>query len=170
MREPSKTNQELIEENTTLKLRIQELEKSEPAEPERKRAEEALKESDEFIKILFHGSMVPKIIMDAETGIYIDCNEAAVKIYGYSSREEVIGKTPIDVSAPTQYDGSESATEAGKRIKACRSDGSHVFEWRHQRPNGQIWDGAVHLMLFIHKGKLLMKFTLQDISERKQAE
>ena len=166
MQEPSKTNQELIEEITALKLRIQELEKT---EPERKRVEEELLENEEYTNILFHDSIIPKIIMDAETGIYIDCNEAAVNIYGYTSREEVIGKTPIDVSAPTQYDGSESPAEVEKPIQACRRDGSHVFEWRHQRPNGQIWDGAVHLMTFRHRGKPLMKFTLQDISERKKA-
>ncbi|MFA5180249.1 MAG: PAS domain S-box protein [Syntrophales bacterium] len=131
---------------------------------------EALKESEEYTKVLFHSSIIPKIVMDAKTGIYIDCNEAAVKIYGYASREEVIGKTPIDVSAPTQYDGEDSPTEAGKRIEACRRDGFHVFGWRHQRPNGQIWDADVHLMLFRHKGKPLMQFALQDISERKKAE
>ena len=135
---------------------------------ERKRVEEELRESEEYAKSLFTSSHIPLIVMDAETGIYIDCNAAAVQIYGYATREEVLGKTPLDVSAPIQYNGSDSATEAKKHVQAGREKGSHVFEWRHQRPNGQIWDADVHLMLFQHRGKSLIQFTLQDITDRKR--
>ncbi len=137
---------------------------------ERKRAEEDLRESQEYTKILFTSSHIPLIVMDAETGIYMDCNAAAVQIYGYATREEVLSKTPLDVSAPIQYNSADSATEAKKHIQACRENGSHVFEWRHQRPNGQIWDADIHLMFFQHRGKSLIQFTLQDITERKKAE
>ncbi|MEN6318690.1 MAG: PAS domain S-box protein [Syntrophaceae bacterium] len=136
----------------------------------RENAEEALRESQEYTKILFNSSIIPQIVMDAETGVYIDCNEAAVKVYGYAGREEVLNKTPFDVSAPTQYNGLDSATEAQKRIQLCRKNSSHVFEWRHQRPNGQIWDAEVQLMLFQHRDKSLMQFTLRDITARKKAE
>ncbi|NTW16639.1 MAG: PAS domain S-box protein, partial [Syntrophaceae bacterium] len=136
----------------------------------RKNAEDALRESQDYTKILFNSSIIPQIVMDAETGLYIDCNEAAVKVYGYAGREEVLNKTPFDVSAPTQYNGLDSATEAQKRIQLCRENSSHVFEWRHQRPNGEIWDAEVQLMLFQHRGKSLMQFTLQDITARKKAE
>ncbi|MEN6374356.1 MAG: PAS domain S-box protein [Smithella sp.] len=136
----------------------------------RKNAEDALRESQEYTKILFNNSIIPQIVMDAETGVYIDCNDAAVKIYGYASREDVLNKTPFDVSAPTQYKGLDSAAEAQKRIQACRENGSHVFEWHHQRPNGEIWDADVHIMLFGHRGRPLMLFTLKDITARKKAE
>ena len=137
---------------------------------ERKRVEEDLRESQEYTKVLFTSSHIPLIVMDAETGIYMDCNAAAVQIYGYATREEVISKTPLDVSAPIQNNGADSATEAKKHIQACLEKGSHLFEWRHQRPNGQIWDADVHLMLFQHRGKSLIQFALQDITERKKAE
>ncbi len=136
----------------------------------RKNAEDALRESQEYTKILFNNSIIPQIIMDAETGLYIDCNDAAVKIYGYASREDVLNKTPFDVSAPTQYNCLDSATEAQKCIQTCRENGSYDFEWRHQRPNGEIWDADVHIMLFRHRGRPLMQFTLKDITARKNAE
>lgn len=136
---------------------------------ERKQAEEDLRESQERAEKLFRTSIIPQVVMDAETGEYIDCNEAAVQIYGYTNREETLGKTPADVSTPTQYDGSDSAIEAMKRIQTCRDNSFHVFEWRHQRPDGQIWDADVHMMLFRHRGKPLMQFSLLDITERKKA-
>ena len=134
------------------------------------KVEEELRESQEYTKLLFTGSLAPMIVMDAQTGVYTDCNEAAARIYGYASREDVIGKTPLDVSAPFQYDGSDSAGEALRHISICREKGSHIFEWRHRRQDGQIWDADVHLMLFCHRGRSLIQFTLRDISERKRAE
>lgn len=136
----------------------------------RKRVEEALRESQEYAKALFASSEVAMVVMDAETGVFVDCNEAAIRIYGYGGREEVIGKRPVDVSTPAQYDGSDSSTEAEKRIRICRQQGSHIFQWRHRRPDGQIWDADVHLMLFHHREKPLIQFKLQDISEQKRME
>jgi PAS domain S-box-containing protein len=136
---------------------------------ERRQAQQDLLESRERAEKLFRTSIIPQVVMDAETGRYIDCNEAAVHIYRHANREETLGKTPVDVSAPTQYDGSDSAAEARKRIQACWDNGFHVFEWRHQRPDGQIWDADVHMMLFRHRGKPLMQFSLLDITERKKA-
>jgi len=137
---------------------------------ERKRAEEDLRESQEYTKVLFTSSHIPHIVGDAETGRFIDCNAAAAKIAGYATREELLGKTVLDVSAPIQYNGLDSATEARKNDQACRENGSHIFEWRSQRPNGQIWDAEIHLMPFQHRGKSLVQFTLQDITESKKAE
>ncbi len=134
-----------------------------------KHAMMAIEEDEKYAKMLFHDSIVPQIVMDAKTGRCIDCNEAAVRTYGYGSREELLGKTPVDLGAPTQYDGTDSAKAAKERIRACWKDGSHVFEWRHQRPDGQIWDAEVHLMLFRHRGKALVQSTFQDITERKRA-
>jgi PAS domain S-box-containing protein len=135
---------------------------------ERKRAEEYLRESRDQTRELFRTSPVPQIIMDPETGVFIQCNVAAIRMFGYENREEVLGKTPTDVSAPIQYDGSESALMVAKHMGACWRDGVHVFEWRYQRPNGQIWDADVQMMLFLYHGKPYMRFTLRDISEHRK--
>ncbi|MGV8057922.1 MAG: PAS domain S-box protein [Smithellaceae bacterium] len=167
MKDSSKAKQELLEELSILKKKIRKMEKS---ATNLKEIDDELRDSEAFAKTLFNDSHIPLIVMDAETGRYIDCNKAAVRIYGYETRDEVLGKTPLDVSAPVQYDGSDSATEAKKHIQAGCEKGSHVFEWRHQRPDGQTWDADVHLMLLQHRGKSLIQFTLQDITERRRME
>ncbi|MBA4390530.1 MAG: hypothetical protein C0399_06300 [Syntrophus sp. (in: bacteria)] len=166
MEDRDKSKEQLLGELSEIRQRIIELER---LEAEHKLAEKALRENEEYAKSLFTASHIPLIVMDAETGRYVDCNAAAVQIYGYSNREEVLGKTPLDVSAPIQYDGSDSATEAKKHIQACCENGSHIFEWRHQRANGQIWDADVYLMFLQHREKSLIQFKLQDITERKKA-
>ncbi len=118
-------------------------------------------------------NFIPQIVMDANTGAFIDCNEAAVKIYGYASRGDFINKTIFNIdekSAPIRYNGLASATDVQKHIQLCLKNGSHIFERRHQRPNGEIWDAEIHLKLFYRKGKPLIQFALHDITARKQAE
>jgi two-component system, sensor histidine kinase and response regulator len=82
----------------------------------------------------------------------------------------VIGKTPLDMAAPTQYDGSDSATASRHRDQSALAQGIESFEWRHQRPNGEIWDGIVHLMSFEHRGRRLLQATLEDVTESKRTE
>jgi PAS domain S-box-containing protein len=132
-------------------------------------AEEALKESEAFRKRVFDSSRVPMIVMDGATFRYIDCNPAAVEIYRFASIEETIGRTPLEVSAAIQYDGTPSLEKARFYVKKALAEGMVVFEWRHQRPDGEIWDAEVHLMSFQAGDRLFIQFTLQDVTERKRA-
>jgi PAS domain S-box-containing protein len=137
---------------------------------DRKQAEEALKESEAYTKVLFQKSYIPLVVMDPETRRLIDCNQAAIDIYGYSSREELLSKSPLDFSAPIQYDGTDSVTALASREKIQQDRSIDVFEWRHQRPNGTIWDARVHMMAFTHRGKKLFQFAVDDITDQRRAE
>lgn len=130
----------------------------------------ALQESEAYTKILFAGSHIPLVVLDPDTGFLVDCNQAALDIYQIDSRETLFTFTPANVSAAVQYDGRNSAQAAVEHIARAVRHGSDVFEWRHQRPSGEIWDAEVHLMAFQHAGKTLLQFSLQDISGRKRAE
>ncbi len=137
---------------------------------ERRRTEDALRESEAYNKLLFQESIIPMLVLDCETRRYVDCNRAAAQINGYSRREELLGKTTLDVSAPTQYDGSDSPSAALKRSKIGQEQGHSIFEWRHQRPDGTVWDAEVHLTTFTYHGRKQFQLTLVDITERNLAE
>lgn len=137
---------------------------------EYKRAELALSESEAYSKTLFEHSYIPLVIMDPQTGQFIDCNDAAVTIYRLGSRQDVLGKTPLNVSTPEQYDGTSSDQAAREHIQQAQTTGLAVFQWRHQRPDGEVWDAEVRLMHFRHGGRDLMQFSLIDITEQKRSE
>ncbi|HUU62812.1 MAG TPA: PAS domain S-box protein [Dehalococcoidia bacterium] len=65
---------------------------------ERKRAEEALRESEEKIRNIFESILDAIVVSDLE-GHIIDENDAALRIQGYSSKEEVIGKSGFEFIA-----------------------------------------------------------------------
>ncbi|RLD63329.1 MAG: hypothetical protein DRI95_11855 [Bacteroidetes bacterium] len=137
---------------------------------DRKNAEQALKDKESYKDALFHRSFTPMVVMDIKTYEFVDCNEAAIKILGYQRKEEVLGKTSIEVSTQKQYNGESSSTASKNKVKTALKEGSVLFEWKHQRPNKEVWDAEVHLMKIKHKGEELLKFSLLDITNRKKAE
>lgn len=141
----------------------------EKAYAERREAETKLGESEDYNKMLFQESHQPMVVMDRQLG-FVDCNAAAVAVYGLVRREDVLGKFPLDFSTATQYDGTDSRAAGTQRLHSALTHGIEKFEWRHRRPDGQIWDAMVSLMVFNYRGRLLLQFTLEDITEKKRAE
>lgn len=137
---------------------------------ERKQMEIALKDSEAYNRILFSDSRIPTLVMDPESARWLDCNEAAIQVYGFMRREELLGLTPLDVSPREQYDGVESAQECTKKIGLAVGQGSVVFPWRHQRPNGELWDALVHLMSFRYRERMLMQLQVEDVTEKKRSD
>jgi len=79
---------------------------------ERRRAEEALRESEEKLRRTLESSPDAIILTDL-AGSVIDCNQAALEMYGFSKREEVIGKAGFQFISARDY---EKATESMKTI------------------------------------------------------
>ena len=129
-----------------------------------------LEESETFNKALFQDSRIPLIVMDSESYKFIDCNQAAADIYGFSSIAETIGKGPLDVSATYQNNGELSASTVYSFIAEAQEKGSVLFEWLHQKKNGELWDAEVQLVSIIYQNRNLLQFSLLDITARKKAQ
>ncbi len=132
----------------------------------RRMMENALRDSEAYNKALFQDSHVPMVVVAPESGTITDCNRAAVDIYGYESKSDLIGKTILDASMPQEY----TWTAALQQQAIAFEKGLNVFEWRLQRPSGDIWHAAVHLTTICLDGKQLLQGTLEDITVRKCAE
>jgi PAS domain S-box-containing protein len=129
----------------------------------------ALKESEAFRRLVFESSILPITIIDLETRLFIDANQAALEANGLSSLEELRGKSILDVSAPQQYDGTPSARMAENFHQQVLQHGRLVVDWRHQRPDGEQWDGEVHLVCFSMGSHQLAQATTLDVTERKRS-
>ena len=128
-----------------------------------------LRESEAYNKMLFQDSNRPMAVLDPEKG-FVDCNAAALRLYGFADRSELLGKQPQDVSAHYQRDGTDSRTAAMQREMKALAHGPISFQWRHRRPDGTEWDGQVYLARFNYRGQRLLQVSLEDITERLQAE
>jgi PAS domain S-box-containing protein len=127
-------------------------------EEERKRAEDALRSSEESYRSLFENNVTGVYRSSIEGGI-LDCNDAFARILGYQ-RRELIGS-----NASILY------PEAGERaefIAQLREHGSlSAHECQLRRSDGQVvW--VLESSRLLHDGILLG--TLADITHRKEAE
>ncbi|HMA92899.1 MAG TPA: PAS domain-containing protein, partial [Polyangiaceae bacterium] len=125
---------------------------------------------EEFRSLVFETSPLPMVVMDAKCLRFIDCNPMAASIYGYSTKEEVLARTFLDVSAPLQYGDMPSAEKLDQLVQQTLEAGSAVFEWIHRRPNGEYWDAQVRLMAIAVGSEPLLYFSLVDITTRRSVE
>lgn len=130
---------------------------------ETKLAEENLKISDATYRGILN-TINDAIYIQDKDGTFLDVNEGAVRMYGYS-REELIGKNPQFVAA----EGKNDLQKIIKQIDLAFEGTPQEFEFWGQRKNGQIFPKIVR----VYKGSYFEKEVLiavsQDITEHKSA-
>jgi two-component system cell cycle sensor histidine kinase/response regulator CckA len=134
---------------------------------ERKRASEALSESEEKHRMLFDSAT--DAIFVISHGVFIDCNPRAVEIFGYS-RSEIIGSPPALLFPQEQPDGSESAERSTALIEACLAGEPQALEWLHRRSDGSTFPSEVRLNRFSVGGDHYVQAIVRDITSRREAE
>jgi len=100
----------------------------------------------------------------------IDCNQRALDLFGYSSREEFLGLKPVDVSPPVQPDGQDSTAATVARLRTLFDRGTDNFEWLHRRRDGSTFLADVLLSAFELDGTQVYLSSVRDITERRQME
>lgn len=133
---------------------------------DRKRADDALRESEEKYRTIFHSGSQGFYLMN---DVFLDCNQQACRIWA-CAREDIIGHSPVEFSPPVQPDGRSSEAAARTYIAAAQAGKSQRFYWQHRRKDGVLIDCEVTLDALTLAGQSLLLATLTDITKRKQAE
>ncbi|MCX9014552.1 MAG: PAS domain S-box protein [Candidatus Methanoperedens sp.] len=135
---------------------------------ERRQAEEALRQSEDKYHTLYDSSSDAIMLLD-EKGFF-NCNNATLRMFGFSKKEDFTKVHPSQVSPPYQPDGTDSLTAANERIAQALRTGTNHFEWVHRRQDGEDFPADVLLTSFNLKGKQVLQATVRDITELKRAE
>ena len=130
---------------------------------ELKRAEQALRLSEERNRLLFESNPHPLWVYDLESLAIIDVNEAAIRNYGYS-RQEFLNLTIKDIR-PTEDVPAvlDSIAKSGTVSEESRI-------WRHRRKDGTLLDVEVTSHPLVYAGRNARLVVSTDITKRKQAE
>ena len=131
---------------------------------ERRRAEEALRESEEKYRELFENESDAVMIFDAGTLQFEDANPATLDLYGYS-KEEFLTLTVEDVSAE-----KDKTRIAVQRVKNGAPGSKHVSLRYFRKKDGAIFPGEICAGTFISGGRKKIIGAVRDITERKRAE
>lgn len=127
-----------------------------------------LKSDPSWFKQLFELSPDPSWIIDGYR--FVECNEAAVRTLGYSSREEFLNVHPSQLSPPKQPDGQDSYTKAERMMAIAKAQGLHRFEWMHTKADGTHFVAEVTLSMVELENRSVIYCVWRDITERKNIE
>ena len=118
---------------------------------ERRRAEQAMRESEHRYRTLFEGNPLPMWVYDFETLRIIAVNEAAVRHYGYKKDEFLrLGMADIQVD-----DAADDKT---------------IRHMRHRRKDGTTIDADVSSYEFVSGGRRSKLVIAADVTERRRTE
>ena len=134
---------------------------------ERRRAEQALRESEYRYRALFEAASDAIFVMKG--GLFFDCNSKALEMFA-CTREQLVGAPPDRFSPPLQPDGRSSREKALERIEAAAAGRPQFFEWLHARADGAPFMAEVSLTRIDVAGDVLLLAMVRDISARKQLE
>jgi two-component system cell cycle sensor histidine kinase/response regulator CckA len=125
---------------------------------ERKRAEEALRSSEDRYRQLFELESDAIVLVDNETGKILEVNAAAMALYGYG-REEWLCMNHADVSA-----------EPDKTRQAALEGHTQIpLRW-HKRKDGTVFPVEITGQHFDWKGHSVHIAAIRDTTQRLEAE
>ena len=135
---------------------------------ERKRAGEALRESEERYRDLYENAPNAYFSISAVDGSILRCNSAALRLLGYD-RETIIGMKAFDLYADTPH-GLSKAKEVFESFKAGESIKDVELHMKH-KDGWPIWISLSVEPVRDRDGKIVESRSMViDISERKRAE
>ncbi|WDP89498.1 MAG: cache domain-containing protein [Desulfobacter sp.] len=136
----------------------------------RKESEASLRESEKRYRTLFESSFDSLVIIDGGSNTYVDCNTAALKLYGLESQDQFIGMAVGKFSPERQPDGEKSKDLAIKHIDSALLKGSCIFEWTSAKQDGTSFPTLITLStMYIGNNKYVLE-VIRDLTEIKTAE
>ena len=129
---------------------------------ERKLAERELRQSEERYRKLVELS--PDAIIVHSDGILVYVNPAAVKLWGATSADELIGRSVLERVHPDYKEGADA------RIRELQQSGAttQLTELKQLRLNGDVIDVEVTGMSMVFQGQTAVQAVIRDITERKR--
>jgi PAS domain S-box-containing protein len=134
-----------------------------------KQAEGALLVSEERFRRLFESSRDAVLLVD-ESGNICDCNSAAVAMFGFKGKPDLLRYRILDLSPRQQPDGGDSRMAFVDHLMTLSARGSEFFEWQLQRADGTFFPADVSVTAIDLQGRRLFHGLVRDVSERKRAE
>lgn len=125
------------------------------------------KEVETYYRTLFN--VANDAILISKGSLYSECNQRALEVFGVT-KEELAGKSILDISPIHQPDGSLSQDKLQEIIRAAHEGEQQIFRWSFIRSDGTEFPASVSLKIFRLDEEELTLSSIRDISKRVDAE
>jgi len=129
---------------------------------------ESLFKSKELYRILFENAS-EAIFFTRELKI-IDCNIAALSLFGYKAKQDLNGSFLFDFSPEHQDNGIDSKEKFLKVIASANSETTTKFDWKYIKSDKTFFDAEVRMNSFSHENLIFQQFTISDITSFRSKE
>lgn len=134
---------------------------------QRKRAEEALRESEQKLRLMIEGAPEGIIISDSQGQITL-VNAEAMRIFA-CPREMLIGK-PVEILVPEPLRQTHFQHRSGSQSEVLRRRLGATLEVFAQRTDGTLFPAAITVNTVPTRDELMTISFVADITERRRAE
>jgi two-component system, cell cycle sensor histidine kinase and response regulator CckA len=132
------------------------------------RAVAALRVSEERYRVLVENAPEAIVVLNAESGQFVDCNENALRLF-QTNRADLLGRGPGDFSPSFQPGGHSSQESIRQQVQRALEGAAPQFEWTHLNSGGDEVPCEVRLVR-LPSERRLVRGSIVDITERKRAE
>lgn len=133
----------------------------------RHQMERKLKSSEEKFRVFFEESADAQVLIDGDR--YVDCNMAAVHLMGAAGKEDILGKSPVELSTEFQQGEMSSAARMKSIIATAQECGSLSFDWTHLRLDGSEVPVEITLTVVPVGGLMMLHGVIRDTTARQLA-
>jgi PAS domain S-box-containing protein len=92
-------------------------------------------------------------------------NDAAVRLFRCSGKQQILARRPKDLSPECQPNGRRSADLSQEQVARAVKEGHTQFEWTHQRADGSTFPAEVTLVPVAINNRTFILVYLRDIGE-----
>jgi PAS domain S-box-containing protein len=130
---------------------------------------QSLRESELRYRTLVEHAPEAIVVLDLDAGHFDDVNQNAQRMFGMT-RKELLCVGPVEVSPPFQPDGRPSSEAARVELERALRHETPRFQWIHRDSKGNEIPCEISLVRLPSSGRNLVRGSIINISERKQAE
>lgn len=124
--------------------------------------------SDERFRTIFEHAPEAILVLDVDTGLFVEANQRVRELLGYTE-EETRSLTALDVSVEVQPDGRAAADGAQAFIEETMEGGKPAFPWLMKHKAGHPIEVEVRMTRMPPLEKRLVLGAVTDLRERNAA-
>ncbi|MCK4760955.1 MAG: PAS domain S-box protein [Candidatus Aminicenantes bacterium] len=129
----------------------------------------ALRESEEKYRSLYDTSRDAIMILNPE-GRIISGNPSTIELFGFKDEKEFVSNLHRNLSPKYQPGGILSKEKVKEVITLTLKKGSHFFEWKYKRIDGEEFHAEVLLNRMRLQDEEVIHASIRNITDRKQDE
>ena len=109
-------------------------------------------------------------LFSMENGKVVECNNTLVEMFGYKSKEELLGLVISEIFPEYQLDGSLSLEKFKRVLEVAKENGKNQTDWVYKRKSGENFYSNIVLTPMSLDNKDVLHGVVRDVSQKRKVD